>query len=131
MSDRQTVAKELAQRDGADWDSLSKVMVNAYLHNADLVIQERNPVTVNPGTGKPEYTCLYCKDTAFIESKPCWDCNPRGLPAEQVHPKDETVDQTPKERELKPGEYSCSKCSTIHRANSKLGKKHLQYGGTL
>ena len=30
-------------------------------------------------------------------------------------------------REPKPSEYFCPKCQTIHRKNSKLGKRHLKH----
>ena len=30
-----------------------------------------------------------------------------------------------KSREPKPGEYLCSKCNSIHRASSKIGKRHI------
>ncbi len=32
-----------------------------------------------------------------------------------------------KPRELKPGEYLCTKCNKPHRANSKLGARHLKH----
>ena len=32
-----------------------------------------------------------------------------------------------KPRELKPSEYLCSKCKTLHRESSKLGRRHLKY----
>ena len=141
MSDRFIVAKELAEKDGAGWDKLSQVMRNAYLHNADLVIQERNPTPVESDTGKPIYTCDRCKDKAYLGDKPCLECNPRGLPVEEVHPKgelilvspDEFIKQHPlkkpeaKERQPKPGEYYCARCNTPHRKTSKIGKKHLGF----
>jgi len=43
---------------------------------------------------------------------------------EEQGPITDTPDQP---RELKPDEYSCSKCNSIHRETSKLGQKHLKY----
>ena len=86
MNEREKVAKELAEKDGAGWEGLNEIMKNAYLHNADLVIQERNPTPVESDTGKPIYTCDRCKDKAYLGDKPCLECNPRGLPVEEVHP---------------------------------------------
>ncbi len=38
-----------------------------------------------------------------------------------------TVSDAPEQpRQLKPGEYLCSKCTSIHRETSKLGQKHLK-----
>ena len=37
--------------------------------------------------GKPIYTCPLCEDKAYIGDKRCLECNPVGLPVEQVHPK--------------------------------------------
>lgn len=86
MSDRFIVARELAEKDGHKWETLGDIMVNAYLHNADLVIAERGRPVADLVTGKPLYTCERCQDKAYIHGKPCSECNPVGLPVEQVHP---------------------------------------------
>ena len=156
MSDRFIVAKELAEKDGAGWEGLNEIMKNAYLHNADLVIQERNPTPVESDTGKPIYTCDRCKDKAYLGDKPCLECNPVGLSVEQVHPKGEdsiiveelvepeplaveemvAIPEPPEPPppdtntgvELKPGEYFCLKCDNkIHRSSSKIGQKHQPF----
>ncbi len=92
MSDRLTVAEELATKDGHAWEQLSEVMLNAYLHNAELVIEERNRSTPDPISGKPIYACEQCHDHAYIRGMPCRECNPVGLPVEQVHPGKLTLD---------------------------------------
>ena len=38
-----------------------------------------------------------------------------------------TTETPEKPRELKPGQYFCSKCQAIHRETSNLGKRHLKY----
>ena len=38
-----------------------------------------------------------------------------------------STDTPEKPREPKPSEYICSKCNSIHREISKVGKKHLKY----
>jgi len=38
---REEVAKELALKDGRDWDKLPPVLHRAYIHNAYLVVEER------------------------------------------------------------------------------------------
>lgn len=34
---------------------------------------------------------------------------------------------TPATKELRPGEYLCSKCNATHRETSKVGKSHLKH----
>ncbi len=141
MSDRFTVAKEMAEKNGYNWDGLDEVMRNAYLHNADLVIAEREAVPVVVDGVKVVVVCKICQDKAFIGSKPCPECNPVGLSVDKVHPHMAAVEETgkpdPSEEELKalarkeaeeakakaqlegvgkpralkPSEYICSKCS--------------------
>ena len=88
--DRTNVAQELAARDGRSWEGLSPGMVNAYLHNADVFIEQRNRPPVDEFTGKPVYTCDKCQDKAYFAGKRCPECNPMGLPAAQVHPQVES-----------------------------------------
>lgn len=156
MSDyekRLEVAQELAAKDGQDWETLDEVMHNAYLHNADGAIAERSQVAEGKEPGAPViYVCDVCKDEAYIGGKPCYDCNPRGLTKEEVHPAkliipealpDKTIKETadiareilaeapaeekPEPPEPKPGQYLCAKCNVPHRVSSKIGTKHLKY----
>jgi len=87
--ERHNIAQELAAKDEQDFETLSEVMTNAYLHNADLVIEERTRPPVDEVTGKPLYSCDRCQDKAYVGEKPCLECNPMGLPAEQVYPQQE------------------------------------------
>ena len=86
MNKRLEVAQELATKNGANWDQLDEVMKNAYLHNADCAITEREGARTGIVPGKPKYTCSVCGDKAFIGSKGCHECNSRGLKVEEVHP---------------------------------------------
>jgi len=142
---RNDVALEQCKKDGREWEELNEVLANAYLHSADLVIQEvERAAEVNPETGESIYTCSKCKDKAYIDGKPCQECNPVGLPAEEVHPPksenqgngesdtEEEAELHRATRELLPTEYRCSKCSSpgktvIHRESSKDGQKHLEF----
>ena len=84
---KEQVAHELASKDGCVFDDQTEVMKNAYLHNAEEAIKDRaGPDAVNPVTGKTGFTCQRCEDKAYIDGKKCLECNPVGLPAEQVHP---------------------------------------------
>ena len=83
---KEQVAHELASKDGCVFDDQTEVMKNAYLHNAEEAIKDRAEVAVNPVTGKAGFTCQRCEDKAYIDGKKCLECNPVGLPAEQVHP---------------------------------------------
>ena len=139
--DRQEVAEELCEKDGQVFDKLDDVMKNAYLHNADLAIADREQVVVDGVPVKSQFTCPRCQDTAYIGGKPCLECNKMGLPGEEVHPgavTEEIPEPTSDEkvtppagaaRTLKPGEYYCTECKGVHRESSKLGKKHLKLIG--
>ncbi len=92
--DRTKVAMDMAARAGADWETMDQVIRNAYLHNADVDIQTRAAMPVEKGGTAVSFTCKVCGDQAYIGGKPCVECNPVGLPAEQVHPgavKEETA----------------------------------------
>ncbi len=84
--ERLEIAQELAAKGGQQWEGLNEEMVNAYLHNADLVIEDRDRPPVDEVTGKVVYTCDRCQDKAYIGGTQCAECNPVGLPAEEVHP---------------------------------------------
>ncbi len=158
MAERLERAQELARAEKVEWDRLSDSTKQAFLHNADVALACENPPEgTDPKTGEPIYACPKCKDQAYVKGNPCLECNPVGLPTEQVHPivdeilksgaddSSETIDSTavgasgtpatvfpeekpPKEKPVrKPGkgEYLCSKCNSIHRAESAIGKKHM------
>ncbi len=129
---RLKIAQELATKDGQDWEKLTDVMHKAYLHNADCAIADREGM-VSPKTGEPviPLTCPYCKDEGFIGDAPCWDCNPVGLPKEEIYPvakKEEpaSVIEKPK-ADSKASGYICGRCNVKHMATSKIGKRHLKH----
>lgn len=134
MSEREQVAKELADKDGRKFELLNEVLTKAYLHNADCAIADREQIAI--ASGKAEVAtpiCSVCKGIGWLgQETPCHECNPVGLVNEVVP---ETAPETPqgeppvvkdnKPHKLLPGEYICSKCAKPHRKTSKLGIKHL------
>lgn len=60
-------------------------------------------------------------DKAPEEPAPEPFVEPKGK-AQTLHP-----GKVEKPRSPNPGEFLCSKCTTIHRESSKIGKKHLKY----
>ena len=88
MSDRFIVAKELAIKDGHDWENLSGEMRESYQHNADLVIAEQLAIKDKDGDVVGSvFDCPRCKDQAYIGDTRCMECNPVGLSVEEVHPR--------------------------------------------
>ena len=83
---REHVARKLAEKDKREWDKLEEIMQNAYLHNADEDIKARAAIPVEKGGSAVAVSCKVCGDKAYLDNKPCPECNPVGLPAEQVHP---------------------------------------------
>ncbi len=91
--------------------------------------------TAKRGSNRIEYLCLR---NCFVNVMLWKEGRVYTLPAEmEKHPKNfrlvgepepvPAVSDTPeKSRESKPDEYLCSKCNSIHRETSKLGKKHLK-----
>lgn len=148
---RLKIAQEMAGKGDVPWDKLSDTMVGAYLHNADCAIAESEAkVTPVPGSKESPYACPVCKDATVIDGKPCQECNPVGLPKEEVSTRHAEDARKVKAREakaaaaktlkeaklvkkeaavasLKPGQYFCSKCDKTHKETSGLGKKHLSY----
>lgn len=116
MNKRETLAREMAEKSGYDYDKSGKMMQNAWLHNADTEIN-RSPeveipakIVIEDGVKVTAQETLPRDDDGDETNKPS---KPEAPPTE-----------TP--RELKPGEYLCSKCNTPHRKNSNIGKKHLK-----
>ncbi|KKN38862.1 hypothetical protein LCGC14_0749170 [marine sediment metagenome] len=126
MSDRTTVAQELALKDGQDWERLSEVMANAYLHNADLVIEERDRPVADAITGKTLYTCERCQDRAYIHGNPCSECNPVGLPVEQVYP--EAVSEEAFKEPEKVDPRLVNLCDTCSLNIAECGAPDVEYG---
>lgn len=125
---RLKVAKELATKDGRTFEHLTEMMQNAYLHNADCAIVDREAKPIS-ATGQivPAFTCPICKDMGFIGDTPCYDCNPVGLPKEEAK-KEEPEPEKPKDKPIpKTGQYYCTKCKICHYEDKKLGKRHLKY----
>ena len=146
------VAIELATKEGQSFESLPEVMKNAFLHNADCAITDRaGKVLSKTGEVMEVYTCSVCKDEGWIDEKPCYECNPVGLKTEESYPAPlegeeltgvdvsgtvtKEIQEVEREitvspgayRELKPTEYYCTKCNSIHRETSKIGKRHLEH----
>lgn len=129
------VARELAEKSGISFDDLADtdIMRGAYLHNAEEAIKDRRMKTSPTGTVSQVFTCPRCQDKAYIGDNPCRECNPRGLPLEQVHPRVVVIEKGDTKPNLAPtpkkGEYLCTKCNTVHRQTSAVGKKHLGFKG--
>ncbi len=121
---RQEVAKDFAKTEGYDFKTLGPEHQKAYLHNADVIIEQREAdVVAKKLEASGKEVCYYCKGAKWMsKDKPCPECNPRGLSVETESP-----ETTEKPLELKPGEYWCPKCQTIHRNSSNIGRKHLKY----
>ena len=145
MAERKTVAQELAVKDGHNWEMLSPEMVSAYLHNADQAIEERSRPPVDEVNPKPAYTCDLCQDKAYIGDRCCLECNPMGLPAEEVYPQivgkaearqtEEGKEAIRQNRKLGPNEYRCLKCSKpgktiihmLQKGGKGVGHKHKDF----
>ena len=154
MSDEKLkVARELAEKNGISFDDITEtdIMRGAYLHNAEDAIKDRQGIKVVAGKAVSAFTCPHCQDKAYIGGERCRECNPMGLPAGEVHPgavveevdtlfsrtefpskeSEGTINITVKReysvKTPKKGEYLCTKCNTIHRQTSGVGKKHLEF----
>lgn len=119
-----TEAKAWAKRDGHNWDDLNDIMHHAYIHNAEAVVKDRYAGDVTAEDSSVQYLIIpetlpgkTIKETAEVAR-------------EIIRSADVTIEVSPKAaekpRELKPGEYLCSKCNSPHRKTSKIGKKHLE-----
>ena len=86
MENRDKIARGFAEKDKRVWDDLPDVMKSAYLHYADTDIKTRELAPVIVDGKEVEFACKVCKDKAYIDGKPCPECNPVGLPAVDVHP---------------------------------------------
>lgn len=82
------VARELAVASGISFDDLAEtdIMRGAYLHNAEEAIKDRQGIEAAAAKTVAVVTCPRCQDKAYIGENPCMECNPLGLPVEQVHP---------------------------------------------
>lgn len=152
------VARELAAKSDISFDDLADtdIMRGAYLHNAEEAIKDRRMSPGPTGAVKPTFTCPRCQDKAYIGGERCRECNPMGLPVEEVHP-GAVVDISPQKTVVLPlkvlsrpidlspstlpedtnvpkpavtpkkGEYLCTKCNAVHRETSRVGKKHLEF----
>ena len=84
---RVAIAREMAVKDGQEWDKLTQVMTNAYLHNADLVIKQTILVTSQPEVPVvKKFVCPVCKDTGKVGPRFCYECNPTGLREDIIRP---------------------------------------------
>ncbi len=83
---RKDIAMAMAANDGHEWEKLPEMYQNAYLHNADEDIKVRAAVPVDAKGGVVTVACKVCLDQAYVDGNPCPECNPVGLPAEDVHP---------------------------------------------
>ena len=90
MNDQEIVkvARELAAKSGISFDDIPEtdIMRGAYLHNAEEAIKDRQGIEAVAAGTVPVVTCSHCQDKAFVNGEPCGECNPMGLPVEQVHP---------------------------------------------
>lgn len=139
---REEIAVELAAKDGRPWPPTEPNLEAAYLHNADVIIEQQKPVMPIEAPGV-EGLCFYCKGEAWVNGKPCPECNPVGLPKEKVYPKwaQAIVDEKAKKeaktkaaemRATKPiklnkGQFWCSKCNAPHYSAKAAGIKHSKY----
>lgn len=86
-TEREKIAQELATKDGKVFENLDPIYHNAYLHNADGVIAEREATErakyqvkdhgIVPEV-KNKYDCNDCKDTGFVQLH--GDSVPRACP---------------------------------------------------
>ena len=80
MDKREKRARQMAEKDGQNYNALDEILVNAYLHNADTAIatEEVQEPVENAAPGSL-YVCPRCKDKGWMDDKPCLECNSQGL----------------------------------------------------
>jgi len=154
---RQSVAKELCEKDGKVWNELDDPQKHSYFHYADVVIRnESRPV--KEGTAKVKLghsheeaetpQVLQGGETGTFENlTEAEEPEPEPTPVPdlstmETYEEAEAVGAQMIARTMppddvstkpipipKPGFYQCTRCQKQHRETSKIGKRHLEYKG--
>ena len=121
MTERERVAREMAVKEEAvPWDKMTELMQNAFLHNADLLLNPP-PIPESVEVGK----------TAAEETK-----RAEALQAEADAEAFAAMEKAAEEKEKpkaksrtapKKGQYFCTKCQINHVEDSKKGHRHLKH----
>ncbi len=125
---REDIAMAMAAKDGHDWEKLPEMYQNAYLHNADEDIKARAVIAEVASEIASPTSCKVCKDQAYIGGSPCPECNPVGLPAEQVHPGAVTVAVVGNVKKPDIDPRLVNLCDTCSREYPACDSPNVEYG---